>query len=145
AFFTMVLDERRTREPNNPGTLTPVRIISPVLLGIGLIGLIHSAMHLRENLGQITGVFKNANETAVDVSRRFPGQYFFPQHPLTSFIVDKKFYHYDGGIYERQEAGRGPTPEHYSAFIPSTASVWAWPKGFPIAYSTLSQLPGLRA
>ncbi|HXF10351.1 MAG TPA: hypothetical protein VN625_06165 [Desulfuromonadaceae bacterium] len=145
AFFTIIMGERQSRQPDSPPVLTPGRIIRPVLLGIGIIGLIHTTAHFRENFKWITTAFQNANETAVDVSRRFPGQYFFPQHPLTGFIVDKKFYHYDAGIYERQVAGRGPTPDHYSAYIPSTATVWAWPKGFPIGYSTLPHLPGFRA
>ena len=47
----------------------------------------------------------SANEEAYRFSRQWPGQVYFPWHPLSVYLAEGKLYHFELGICDRIAAG----------------------------------------
>jgi hypothetical protein len=60
----------------------------------------------------------NQHQQAYDFARRHPGKAWFPSHPLSTLLAERKLYHFEYGVLERSLAGRAPTPAHIRAHLP---------------------------
>ena len=61
----------------------------------------------------------NEHQQAYDFARRYPGKTWFPSHPLSTLLAEGELYHFEYGVLDRGLAGRGPTPAHFRAHVPS--------------------------
>jgi hypothetical protein len=129
--FLSLLTDRAPGKSDQPvgGVLEIDRVIYPVFAAIGLLGLAGEMMALRAAISQMANPFDNDQETAVRMCREFPGQCYFPWHPLAGLIGEGKLYHFEYGVMDRASAGKGPDADHYFANLPAKANLMAWPKG----------------
>lgn len=129
-FLSLMTEQKPDAPPETErGVWTMREIIFPVFAAMGLLGLMGDAVHLPATLRQIANPFANDQETAVRISRQYPGQCFFPWHPLAGLIAEHKLYDFEPSVVDRIAVGKGPTPEHYYENIPEGATLMAWPKG----------------
>ncbi len=105
------------------------RVIYPIFAAIGLLGLAGEMTQARTAIRQLANPFDNDQETAVRISRLYPGQYYFPWHPLAGLIAEGRLYHFEPGVVDRNAVGKGPDAAHLYADIPPRANIMAWPIG----------------
>lgn len=65
----------------------------------------------------------------VEVARAFPGELWFPWHPLVSYYAEGRFYHAEDGFYARLLAGRGLDLAQIRAHLPERFHGLAEPVG----------------
>ena len=74
-----------------------------------LLLLVVSPMTISEDNFQVLGVIhrasKNPQEVAFRYSRRHPGTAYFPWNPLSSLLGERKLYHFEYGLVERDLSG----------------------------------------
>jgi hypothetical protein len=68
---------------------------------------------------------ENQNETAFRYDLAHPGRVYFPWNPLTSIVAEKRVYHFDYGVYDRNLGEAPVTPAHIALAIPSPRPVIA--------------------
>lgn len=67
-------------------------------------------------------------ETAIDLSSKYPGAIWFPQHPLITFFTERKIWHADDGISTRSLAGYGlPSGTELRHYLPGNMQAVAYP------------------
>jgi hypothetical protein len=77
------------------------------------------------NLPQLRGLrgwgeaWKNQNEVVYEFLRKHPGEIYFPWNPLSSFLAERRLYHFDYGVFDRNLGQSEVTPEHLQQAIPS--------------------------
>ncbi len=67
----------------------------------------------------------NQNEGAYLFNRAHPGAVYFPWNPLTSILVEKKVYHFDYGVFDRNLGGMTVRAPHLQSALPSANPVIA--------------------
>ena len=79
------------------------------------------------------------NEEAYNFSRQWPGQVFFPWHPLSVYLAEGKIYNFEWGVCDRVEAGISIDRDNFSAHLPSAIKYVAFRQKTP--QCTLALLP----
>lgn len=64
---------------------------------------------------------------AGQLARQFPGQIYFPWHPLVTFFSERRFYHAEDGLYTRHLAGLPLDPAIVRRDLPPAWSLTAIP------------------
>jgi hypothetical protein len=132
-FLSLITDRDPGRAGEPPGGVWEIgRVIYPIFAAIGLLGLAAEMTQVRAAIHQIANPFDNDQETAVRICRLFPGQYYFPWHPLAGLVADGKLYHFEYGVQDRASVGKGPDATHLYANIPAEAKIMAWPKAIMV-------------
>jgi hypothetical protein len=79
------------------------------VLASGLLLLVLSPMTVCEDTFQVFGIVHrpstNPQEVACRFSRRHPGTAYFPWNPLSTLLGERKLYHFEYGLVERELSG----------------------------------------
>lgn len=67
----------------------------------------------------------NQNETAFLFQRDHTDEVYFPWNPLSSLLTNRKLYHFDYGVFDRNLGNARVRPEHLSAALPSSNPIIA--------------------
>jgi hypothetical protein len=96
--------------------------------------LVPSAMQQLRPVSLKEALSPGTSETAFEYSRRHPGDVYFPDHQLSVYLAEGRFYHSDWGVGNYVLAGVRPTRDRILAYIPSTARYVAYPLSPPGHY-----------
>ena len=72
---------------------------------------------------------KHPSQTAYEYALNHPDEVYFPWLPLASLMADRKLYHFDFGLRDRQNAGIMTSFEHFRAYLPNRMKHVAMPSG----------------
>jgi len=77
--------------------------------------------------------FDRANVADVSIVYQYalkhPGKAYFPWNPLADFFAERRFYHFDSALLDREVAGHGIDCHQFISGIPPDISVIAIPQG----------------
>jgi hypothetical protein len=72
-----------------------------------------------------------ASEIAFTYARKHPGQVYFPDHPISEYLAEGRFYHSDWGVGDYLGAGIPVASEAIWKYIPPRALYVAYPSLAP--------------
>lgn len=105
----------------------PGQGLAQPLLVLLITGLVYINI---PNFFSIQGVLKNLSgneqKLSYEYARKYPGEIYFPKHPLSSLLAEGKLYHHEYGLYDRAQAGFPVSLEHFQAHIPSNIRLVAF-------------------
>ena len=67
---------------------------------------------------------------AARLAARWPGQIWFPFHPLVTLYSEQRYYHDEDGLFVRQVTRRPVSPEQAAAHLPPGLTVFAFRTGW---------------
>ena len=92
------------------------------LLTSSMLLLVLSPMTVCEDYFQVFGVVhrpsKNPHEVASRYSRRHPGTAYFPWNTLSTLLGERKSYHFEYGLVDRELTGYPVTEPHFRQHLP---------------------------
>ena len=115
AALALVAMVRQCKSSMVAALLLPAGVATVVLVQIGLSptrSLLPVTSHLRQ---------------ADYLARQFPGQIYFPWHPLVTFFSEHRFYHVEDGLYTRYTAQLAPARAPALRDLPGRWSITVFP------------------
>ncbi len=97
-----------------------------VLLITGLVCV--NALRFREIPLLLQNISSNDQKVAYEYAKKYPGEAYFPNNPLSSLLAEGKLYHFNFGLIDRELAGFPVSREHFWAHIPADIRLVAFPK-----------------
>jgi hypothetical protein len=76
---------------------------------------------------QLKNIPSNQHQVAYNYAKNHPNEAYFPWHPLSSLLAEKKLYHFAFGILDRELAGFPLSDRHFRAYLPSNLQLIAYP------------------
>jgi hypothetical protein len=108
-------------EGDDPGSRSALLVLA-VNLTLALV------LHLQLSLALISGnVAWSESKQAERFLRRHAGEAYLPWNPLEHLAVDKRLYHFEYGVYDRDLAGVPLTEGHFRRYIPPHPRLVCYP------------------
>lgn len=83
------------------------------------------------------------SQEAWTFAREHPGRAYYPWDPLATLLAEKKFYHFEYGVYDRIHAGEPPAPARLADGLPVAPEMVVYPRAdYP--HTLLPALPDYR-
>ena len=121
ALGSILLDRRSAGNRARNGALALVlaaSIYSPIILiNQRIIPDIKSLRHLSE-----TG-----DEVAFQFARTHPGEAYFPWNPLASLLAERRLYHFEYGMIDRDRGGYPIAADHFLRHVPEQIRLVCFP------------------
>lgn len=119
ALAALVLD--RVAASRRAGIASLVILVSfsaPVLLVGGKI---------LPELVALRPVSQYGDERAFRFARAHPGVAYFPWNPLSSLLAERRLYHFEFGLFDRNLGGYPVGPEHFRRHVPASLRLVCFP------------------
>ncbi|MDX2149326.1 MAG: hypothetical protein SFV54_01225 [Bryobacteraceae bacterium] len=115
----------------------------PLVQVPSFIALLLLSVPTATNLGKVVlaprTTFVSTNASAYEYSKRHPGVIYFPWHPLSVYLAERKLYAFELGVADRQAAGVALTRDDLRRHLPAAMRFVAYTGTVP--ESALSLLP----